>query len=137
MADAKPAPARKTTGAAANTTDAPVDPARPETANVGTATNDPSASETLAEGTAVDPTSGPQGAPSPLNENGRTGYHCGYCGAIVTDDNQHLDASTGEVRMPEHAGVMVVADDWAESRPATPGGDTPVSGEVSKDDAEQ
>jgi hypothetical protein len=120
MADAtKPAPARKTTGAAANTTDTATqaDPLRPETENVGTATNAPSASETLAEGTPVDPTSGPQGAPSPLNADGRTGYHCGYCGAITTADNQHLDASTGEVRMPEHAGVMVVADNWAEERP--------------------
>lgn len=88
--------------------EAATDPQKPETANVGTATNPPSASETLPEGTPVDPTSGPQGAPSPHT----TGFHCGYCGQPVGREGEHFNAE-GEAAAAPHANTMVVADDWA------------------------
>lgn len=118
MADAnKPAPARKT--AAANQTDeanAPIEstepttPASTDSPEAGSATGEPSASGTIANTPDVDPTSGPQGAPSPFAEGGRTGYHCGYCGEIIGAEGQHYFPGTDGVRTSEHPGTLVVAD---------------------------
>lgn len=94
----------------AATTEAPVAPQSndPSVAErIGTATNDPSASETLPEGTTVDPTSGPQGAPSPLA--GGTGYHCGYCGQVIGVNGEHYNAD-GSAAVVPHPATMVLAD---------------------------
>lgn len=45
-------------------------------------------------------------------EPGETTYHCGYCGEAVNSEGAHTDAVTGELRMPNHAGTLVVADNW-------------------------
>lgn len=100
----------------------PVDPDRPESANIGAVDNDPSASETLPQGTVVDPTSGPQGAPSPF-AGGKTGYHCGYCGQPVGAEGQHYN-SNGETVETPHAHTMVVADRW-DARPTKGDDDQP------------
>lgn len=77
-------------------------------------TNEPSASGTLPNTPDVDPTSGPQGAPSPFGENGRTGYTCGYCGQIIGAEGQHYNADGVQVSNP-HPGTLVVADNWPET----------------------
>lgn len=48
----------------------------------------------------------------------RPGFHCGYCGAPVGPEGQHYDAVTGDVTTVEHAGTLVVADNWPENQDA-------------------
>ncbi len=48
-------------------------------------------------------------------EAGRPGYHCGYCGAPVGPEGQHWD-SKGNAVPGNHAGTMVVADNWPENQ---------------------
>lgn len=117
MADAKPAPARRQAAANSTTTEnAPIEstepttPASTDNPEAGSVTGEPSASGTIANTPDVDPTSGPQGAPSPFGENGRTGYHCGYCGEVIGAEGQHYFPGTSEVRQHEHPGTLVVAD---------------------------
>lgn len=43
----------------------------------------------------------------------RPGFHCGYCGRPVGPEGQHWNEK-GEAVPGQHAGTLVVADNWPE-----------------------
>lgn len=48
----------------------------------------------------------------------RPGFHCGYCGQPVGPEGQHWDEK-GNAVSGQHAGTLVVADNWPEVQTIT------------------
>jgi len=78
--------------------------------------NGPTSTRTTARReTNTQPTTNDRLAPAAtpaVNEPSEVTFHCGYCGQRVGSEGQHTDPVSGEATMPEHAGTLVVADDW-------------------------